>query len=58
VRTVYGLNFSSPEDANTFAGAMENALEMLRNPAGIYVCSPNASEMDEILSVISTQTEY
>ncbi|CAK8680243.1 unnamed protein product [Clavelina lepadiformis] len=34
VRTVYGLNFSTHDEANMFAGAMEDALEMLRNGSG------------------------
>ena len=33
-RTVYGLNFSSPDDANEFAATMEKSLEILRGGGG------------------------
>jgi len=33
-RTVYGLNFSTPDEANEFALAMEKALDLLRGSGG------------------------
>ena len=34
VRTVYGLNFSTPDEANHFAKAMEDALSQLNGSGG------------------------
>ena len=50
VRTVYGLNFSTPDEANHFAEAMENALQMLNDGGGEIVMNELSSGI-KLLSV-------